>query len=328
MQQRLRAVRRLDDDVGLRERVVDVAALVAARLDRRAASRATASSGSSTTSSCSHSTTIAWSAARACAERVGGDRRDGRADVARLLDERGDLARAERGAHARERERRREVDARHARVRVRRAEQRRVQHPREPDVRRVARLAAHPLERVLAHGGPADDRLRPRGPLLQRILLDDEPDLLVAALDLLLRADQPRQCRIASSIFGYVPQRQMFPAISWRISSTVGSGCRATSAAAETTWPGRAEAALHRVGADERVDERMLAQPLDRRHLALDEVRERDARERRHAVDLHGAGAAVALVARDLRAGEPEPLAQHVRQALAERRVDGVAPAR
>ena len=58
------------------------------------------------------------------------------------------------------------------------------------------------LEPVQAGCRPADDVERALRPLLQRILLDDEPDLLEAALDLLLGADQSRQCRIASSILG------------------------------------------------------------------------------------------------------------------------------
>src|SRR4029453_16344472 len=71
-----------------------------------------------------------------------------------------------------------------------------------------------------------------------RILLDDEEDLLEAALDLLLRADQSRHVRIASSILGYVPQRQRLPAMRCRISSRDGSGELATSAAADTICPG------------------------------------------------------------------------------------------
>src|SRR5262249_13177749 len=87
---------------------------------------------------------------------------------------------------------------------------------------------------------------------------------------------------------------------------------------------GRAVAALDGVGPDERLDEWVLAQPFDRRHLALDRVRERDAREPRHAVDLDGAGAAVALVARDLRSRQLELLAQHVREARADGGVEDV----
>src|SRR3712207_7771004 len=51
--------------------------------------------------------------------------------------------------------------------------------------------------------------------------------------------------------------------------------------------PGGAEAALDGVGADERVDHRVVAQPLDGRHVAaLDGVDERDAREHGDAVEL------------------------------------------
>src|SRR5207245_3254928 len=112
------------------------------------------------------------------------------------------------------------------------------EHPRQRDVGGVARLATHPFGAVLARRRPAHHRERPGRPLLERILLDDDPHFLETPLDLLLGADQPCQLRIASSIFGYVPQRQMFPAIACRISSRDGCGFAATSAAAETTWPG------------------------------------------------------------------------------------------
>ena len=113
-----------------------------------------------------------------------------------------------------------------------------MEHSRQLEVGGVARLAADALVAVLARRRAADDRERSRGPLLERILLDDDPHLLEASLDLFLGADQSCHVRIASSILGYVPQRQMFPAIACRISSRVGSGFAATSAAAETTWPG------------------------------------------------------------------------------------------
>ena len=201
-------------------------------------SRRTASSGSRTISSSSHSISIASTRGLRLAERVGGDGGDRRAGVADLLLETFRLAGPDRRAHARQRERRREVDLLHARVRVRRAEHGRLQHPGQPDVGGVARLAAHALGAGLARRRPADDLARPGGPLLERILLDDDPDLLEPALDFLLGANQSCHVRIASSIFGYVPQRQMFPAIACLISSRVGSGFAATSAAAETTWPG------------------------------------------------------------------------------------------
>lgn len=74
---------------------------------------------------------------------------------------------------------------------------------------------------------------------------------------------------------------------------------------------GRAEPALDRVGANERSDQRVVTETFDRRYFAIaDRVHERDARERRHAVELDGAGTAVPLAARDLRAREAEVFAQ------------------
>src|SRR5439155_5316658 len=91
---------------------------------------------------------------------------------------------------------------------------------------------------VGAWGVSSDRRSRPCGPLLEWVLLDDEPDVLVPSLDLFLGLDQSCHVRIASSIFGYVPQRQRFPDIACRISSRVGAGLAATSADADTIWPG------------------------------------------------------------------------------------------
>jgi len=74
--------------------------------------------------------------------------------------------------------------------------------------------------------------------------------------------------------------------------------------------PGRAEAALNGVGARERVHERMVAEPLDRRDLtAVDRVHERDAGERGDAGEQHRAGAAVTFAAGNLRAGQAEVVA-------------------
>jgi hypothetical protein len=87
----------------------------------------------------------------------------------------------------------------------------------------------------------------------------------------------------------------------------------------------RAEAALERVSADERVDERVLAQALDRCHLALaDHVHERDARVDGDAVEQHGARAAVALGARDLRPGEAKLVSQRLRERRADRHREAV----
>jgi hypothetical protein len=85
--------------------------------------------------------------------------------------------------------------------------------------------------------------------------------------------------------------------------------------------PRRAEAALERVGADEGIDERVLLQPLDRRHLALaDRVHERDAAQNRDTVELDGAGAAMALAAGDLRPRQAEIVAQRLRERPPDRR--------
>ena len=89
--------------------------------------------------------------------------------------------------------------------------------------------------------------------------------------------------------------------------------------------PRRAEPALQRVGAHERVDERMLAEPLDRRDLAaVDRVHERDARQHGHAVELNRARAAVPFAARDLRSGEAEVAAQRVCERAADGRLEAV----
>jgi hypothetical protein len=86
---------------------------------------------------------------------------------------------------------------------------------------------------------------------------------------------------------------------------------------------GRAEAALQGVGLDERVDERVLAQPLDGGDLSLpDRVQERDAREDGDAVELDGARAAVTLVARDLRSRQADLLTERLRKRTADRRVE------
>ena len=77
-----------------------------------------------------------------------------------------------------------------------------MQHPRQLDVRGVARLAAGPLEAVEARRVPADDVAGPGRPLVERVLVDERPDLLVAALDLLLGLDQPCHVEIASSMRG------------------------------------------------------------------------------------------------------------------------------
>jgi hypothetical protein len=90
----------------------------------------------------------------------------------------------------------------------------------------------------------------------------------------------------------------------------------------------RAEAALERVRADERVDEPVVAQPLDRGDLALtDRLRERDAGERGRTVEENGARATVPLSAGDLRSRQPEFVAERLGEGLEDGAVDRVAAA-
>ena len=211
MQDGLRAVRPLDDDVGLREAALEVAARALAPVEHLAARGRLLRVDD-------HLELLELDVDRPhrrarLRERVGADGGDGDTLVAALVHELRDVARADRRVDAGQRERGREVDPGDVRVRVRRAEHRRVQHPREVEVGGVDGLAAGAFEPVDALDRLPDDPARALGPLLERVLLDDEPDLLVPPLDLLLRPDQPRHVRIASSIFGYAPQRQMLPAM-------------------------------------------------------------------------------------------------------------------
>ena len=77
-----------------------------------------------------------------------------------------------------------------------------MEHARELDVRRVASFPAGACEPCDPLGGTAHRVARTGGPLLELVLLDHDPLLGVAPLDFLLGPDQPRQERIASSIFG------------------------------------------------------------------------------------------------------------------------------
>ena len=228
---------RLDDDVGLGEAALVVAARA---FPRRAEQRALPHGLVGVEQRLEHLELAHDRAQRGArvGERVGADRRDRRSLVGAVGGQLLDVARPDRRVDARERERGREVDARDPSARVRRAQDGRVQHPRLREVRRVDRLPGRALAAVDANGVAADDLERPGRPLVERVLLDDEPDLLVPALDLLLGADQSCHVRIASSIFGYAPQRHRFPAMACRISSVVGAGFDSTSATALTIWPG------------------------------------------------------------------------------------------
>ena len=172
------------------------------------------------------------------AERVGGDGRHGVADVARLVRQLVEVGGSDHGAYPESATRGLQVDRDHTCARVRTAQDSSVQHPRKLQVGREQRLTARPRQSVDARHPLAHRRERSCGPPVERVLVDDDPDFLVAAFDFLLGADQSCQVLIASSIFGYVPQRQRFPDIACWISSLDGLGFAATSAAAETTWPG------------------------------------------------------------------------------------------
>jgi hypothetical protein len=134
--------------------------------------------------------------------RLGRERRHRRAVVAGLVHEHVGVARDERGAHTRRLQRTRDVDPVSARVRVWAAEDGRVERAREREVGRVERLAARLRRPIDPLRRPADGRQRSLGPRLERVLLDDDPLLGPAPLDLLLRPDQSRHVRIASSILG------------------------------------------------------------------------------------------------------------------------------
>ena len=77
-----------------------------------------------------------------------------------------------------------------------------MKQPGQPEVARVERLAARPGQAVRSRRRTADDVEWALPPLLERVLVDDEEDLLEAPFDLLLRANQSRHVRIASSILG------------------------------------------------------------------------------------------------------------------------------
>ncbi len=114
----LRAVRGLDDDVRLGERLLDVAALVGARLGREQLALDGLVRVEHDLELLPLDLDRLDRGAR-LGEGVGGDGGDRRAGESRLLLEPVRLARADRGANARQRERRREVDPPHPRVCVR-----------------------------------------------------------------------------------------------------------------------------------------------------------------------------------------------------------------
>ena len=189
---RLRPVLGLDDDVGFGEAAVEVTSLVPAWVGREVLAPHGLVGVEERLERLPFDVDQIERGACLC-RRVGGDRGDGGTVVAGLGGQLVDVARPESGVDAGRFERGRKVDRGDARIRVRRAQDRRVQHPRQANVRRVTRLAAGPDRPVRARRRSPDDVERTGRPLLEQVLLDHEPNGLVAALHLFLRADQSRQ---------------------------------------------------------------------------------------------------------------------------------------
>ena len=109
-----------------------------------------------------------------------------------------------------------------------------------------------------------------------------------------------------------------------------GAGCASSRSCTGDDEAGRAEATLDRAGLDERLLHRVAARsavgrgPPTVTHVAALGLAGGDqAGAHRRAVEVDRAGAALALLAGVLRAGQAEPLAQHVQQALARPHVVG-----
>ena len=199
--ERLRRVLGLDDDVGLSDALLVVAALVAARFLDHGAARDRLVGVEQRLELVPHD--LDQFERRLCLlQRLGCDARHRGAFEMRFLLDPGHLSRPDDAEHAGRGRRRGEIDATYLRARVRAAQERALEHSGELDVAGVAGLPARLLVAVEARGVPAHDRTRPGGPLDECILLDERPDLLVAALDLLLGLDQPCHVLIASSMRG------------------------------------------------------------------------------------------------------------------------------
>ena len=201
VQDGLRPVLGLDHDVGLGEAALDVAAVVALGLvDQRALPDRLVR----VEQGLEHLPLDVDQAdgRLGLLERVGRDGRDRCALVGGLAREDVEVVRGEDRAHARGVGRGRQVELRDARVRVRAAQDRGVEHPGKLEVGRVDGLAAGALGPVDALRRLADGLARPGGPRLDRVLVDHDPLLGVVALDFFFGADQSCHVRTASSIFG------------------------------------------------------------------------------------------------------------------------------
>ena len=210
VQDALRAVLGLDHGVRLGDAALDVAALVIARVGDEGLLRERLLGVEQRLEHLPLDVNRLDCGAR-LRDRVCRDRRDRLALVVRLVGQRLEVARPDHSPDARHRHSRLEVEPGHACTRVRRAEHGCVQHSGQPQVLRVAGLAARAGQTVDPGRRAADRLQRPLRPLFEDVLLDDDPLLGVAALDLLLGLDQPRHqspsprdatIAIARSIFG------------------------------------------------------------------------------------------------------------------------------
>ena len=177
------------------------------------------------------------------------------------------------------------------------------EHPGGLEVARVGELAGH-----LRHGVGASDAspTRPERSVVVAVVLIDRPpadrveDLLVAGAAAEVAGERLADLVVAS-----------------------GSGCASSRSAVGDDEPGRAEAALHGAGVDERLlhrVQRAVAAPSP--STVTTSCPSACAARTRHeqtsvAVEEHRARAALALLAGVLRAGQAEPLAQREEQALA-----------
>ena len=244
---------------------------------------------------------------------VGGNQRDRLTVIAHAIDREhrligelepvrlraGNIGVGQDGMHPGEQEGRAEVDRDDARVRMRAAQRPSPEHPRLIEIARVRERAGHLGDAVRAAG------LDLRAPSLQRA-----------------RAHASAALRTASKIRPYPVHRQTFPESASRISSSLGEGDAIEEVDRGDDEAGRAEAALHRARLDERllhaVEPPVDGDPLHGHELAPVGLRpENEAGTDELPVEQDGARATFSLLTGVLRAGEPEPLAEHVEQALA-----------
>ena len=263
VQLRRGAVRGLDDDAGIGERALGIAALVGARLAHVAAlgeARRAVGHGLLEIGHEWQHLVLDIDEPHRLGRRlftVGGDRGDLVAREADLVAKDRLLA-AERGlrrveavedpADAGQCLRAARVDLPHARLRVRAPEHADVQHARQVEVLGVLRASGHPSDAVdsrvpLPHDG---ERVQ-GGPRTKIGPLDERGRLADPAFELRLRPDDadahrtPRffdAASAAATMFGYAPHRQRFPLTARRTSSAVGDAFSRSSATQDMIWPG------------------------------------------------------------------------------------------